>query len=53
MCKINREKNIVESLGEATFSDRGFRERENLPEWICYNPGSSKKLSASTDKHPF
>lgn len=30
MFRINRDKNIVESLDEATFSELGFRERENL-----------------------
>jgi hypothetical protein len=38
MFRINKEKNIVESLDEATFSELGIRERENLQEWICHNP---------------
>lgn len=38
MFRINREKNIVESLKQSTFSELGFRERENLQEWICQNP---------------
>ena len=38
MFRINKEKNIVESLEEVTFSELGFRERENLQEWICHNP---------------
>lgn len=38
MFRINREKNIVESLEQSTFSELGFRERENLQEWICQNP---------------
>jgi hypothetical protein len=38
MFRINKEKNIVESLEKSTFSALGFRERENLQEWICHNP---------------
>ena len=38
MFRINKDKNIVESLEQATFSELGFRERENLQEWICHNP---------------
>ena len=38
MFRINKEKNVVESLEEVTFSELGFRERENLQEWICHNP---------------
>jgi len=38
MFRINKEKNIVETLEQATFSELGFRERENLQEWICHNP---------------
>lgn len=38
MFRINKEKNIVESLEQSTFSELGFRERENLQEWICHNP---------------
>jgi len=30
MFRINKEKNIVESLEEVTFSELGYRERENL-----------------------
>ncbi|CAN5238045.1 hypothetical protein BH23BAC3_BH23BAC3_27800 [soil metagenome] len=30
MFRINKEKNVVESLEQATFSELGFRERENL-----------------------
>ncbi|MDR9365880.1 MAG: hypothetical protein RI575_11110 [Balneolaceae bacterium] len=32
MFRINREKNVVESLEQSTFSELGFRERENLQE---------------------
>jgi hypothetical protein len=38
MFRINKEKNIVESLERVKFSELGFRERENLQEWICHNP---------------
>lgn len=38
MFRINKDKNIVESLEQSTFSELGFRERENLQEWICHNP---------------
>lgn len=38
MFRINREKNAVESLEQSTLSELGFRERENLQEWICQNP---------------
>lgn len=38
MFRINKEKNIVESLDQSTFRELGFRERENLQEWICHNP---------------
>jgi len=38
MFRINKEKNTVESLDQPTFSELGFRERENLQEWICHNP---------------
>ena len=38
MFRINKEKNIVETLEQGTFSELGFRERENLQEWICHNP---------------
>ena len=30
MFRINKEKNIVESLEEVTFSELGYREQENL-----------------------
>jgi hypothetical protein len=38
MFRINKDKNTVESLEQSTFSELGFRERENLQEWICHNP---------------
>lgn len=38
MFRINKEKNTVEPLDQSTFSELGFRERENLQEWICQNP---------------
>lgn len=38
MFRINKEKNLVEPLSDRTFSELGFRERENLQEWICKNP---------------
>jgi|AntRauTorcE11897_2_1112592.scaffolds.fasta_scaffold10777_5 hypothetical protein len=38
MFRINKEKNTVESLEQPKFSDLGFKERENLQEWICHNP---------------
>jgi len=38
MFRINKEKNTVESLEQPKFSELGFRERENLQEWICHNP---------------
>lgn len=38
MFRINKEKNIVESLEQPKFSELGFKERENLQEWICHNP---------------
>lgn len=38
MFRINKEKNTVESLEQRKFSELGFKERENLQEWICHNP---------------
>jgi hypothetical protein len=38
MFRINKEKNTVESLEQPKFSELGFKERENLQEWICHNP---------------
>ena len=38
MFRINKEQNTVESLEQSTFGELGFRERENLQEWICQNP---------------
>lgn len=40
MYKINKEKNSITKLEERLFSDLGFRERENLQEWIAKNPES-------------
>ena len=38
MYLINKEKNRLEKLDEKTFAELGFRERENLQEWIANNP---------------
>lgn len=38
MYKINKEENNITKLEQRLFSDLGFRERENLQEWIAKNP---------------
>lgn len=38
MYLINKEKNRVEKLDEKSFAELGFKERENLQEWIANNP---------------
>jgi len=38
MYKINRNKNNIIKLEEKQFRELGFRERENLQEWIAKNP---------------
>lgn len=38
MYKINRTKNNIVKLEEKHFKDLGYRERENLQEWIAKNP---------------
>lgn len=38
MYKINRTKNNIIKLEEKQFRELGFRERENLQEWIAKNP---------------
>lgn len=40
MFLINKEKNRIEKVSEKTFSELGFRERENLQEWLANNPSS-------------
>jgi len=38
MFKINKEANSIEPLKSQTFADLGFRERQNLQEWIAKVP---------------
>lgn len=38
MYQISREKNRIMKLQEKSFSELGFRERENLQEWIANEP---------------
>jgi hypothetical protein len=38
MYKINKEDNNIIKLEQRLFSELGFRERENLQEWIAKNP---------------
>src|SRR5215212_1687022 len=38
MFKINKEANSIEPLRSQTFVDLGFRERQNLQEWIAKTP---------------
>lgn len=38
MYLIKRETNSVEELNKRSFSDLGFKERQNLQEWISQNP---------------
>ena len=35
---IDKEKNRISSLSKKTFTELGFKERENLQEWIANNP---------------
>src|SRR5690625_527097 len=35
---IDKDKNRINELEQKTFSELGFRERENLQEWIANNP---------------
>ncbi|MEQ6378591.1 DUF4268 domain-containing protein [Bacillaceae bacterium S4-13-56] len=35
---LDKNKNRISKLEQKTFSELGFRERENLQEWIAYNP---------------
>ena len=35
---INKETNRIEKIESTTFKQLGFRERENLQEWIANNP---------------
>lgn len=38
MYLIDKAKNRLEKIDEKSFSELGFRERENLQEWIANNP---------------
>jgi len=38
MYLINKEKNSVEKLTKCSFSELGFKERDNLQEWIAKSP---------------
>jgi hypothetical protein len=38
MYLINKNENKIEKVAERTFSELGFKERENLQEWIANNP---------------
>ena len=40
MFLINKETNRIEKVSETTFTALGFRERENLQEWLANNPSS-------------
>ena len=35
---LNRDENRVKKLKQRSFSELGFRERENLQEWIVNSP---------------
>lgn len=35
---INKSKNRIEKIASTTFKNLGFKERENLQEWIANNP---------------
>lgn len=37
---INKNINRIEKVNEKTFSELGFKERENLQEWLANNPSS-------------
>lgn len=38
MYRINKKENSIVKLKERLFSELGFKERENLQEWVAYNP---------------
>ncbi len=38
MYLIDKEKNRITELKKKTFSELGFKERENLQEWLANNP---------------
>jgi len=38
MYKIDKNNNKILKIKERTFSDLGFRERENLQEWVAKEP---------------
>lgn len=38
MYQINKAENNLTKLEKKSFTDLGFRERENLQEWIAKNP---------------
>ncbi len=40
MFLIDKEKNRITRVNEKKFSDLGFKERENLQEWLANNPSS-------------
>lgn len=40
MYLINKDKNRIVKLDEITFSELGFRERENLQEWLANEPAA-------------
>ena len=37
---IDKEKNRIEKISEKSFTELGFKERENLQEWLANNPSS-------------
>jgi hypothetical protein len=40
MFLINKDKNRIEKISEKTFSELGFKERNNLQEWLANNPSA-------------
>lgn len=38
MYKINKQSNSIEKIDKKTFAELGFRERQNLQEWIAKEP---------------
>ncbi len=38
MYLIDKEKNMISKISEKTFTELGFKERENLQEWLDKNP---------------
>ena len=40
MFLINTSNNRIEKISEKTFAELGFRERENLQEWLANNPSA-------------